>query len=241
MLQKVISLEKSNVKEFEYLIKRLEENKNLSFAVGNSKNRYFIYVVYDEAAEVQAVRYLHGVIADIIGIYMKFNYFYKHLHFKNINLYAAMFISAVINFENERELMIIKRALSGMDEYALDAIFNFRINSLTRDWEELCEIANSELIESCRNDAIYELISVMLANRKNESKSLFVVDNNNEIMITNPLKGNVIYSHNLFDDRDFNTIFALIKENPQEILFDRKFADRRFSSAVSQIFKIKLI
>ena len=152
-----------------------------------------------------------------------------------------MFISAIINFEIERETIIIKKALSGMDEYALDAIFNFRLGKLTKEWEELCEIANSELIDNCGNDTIYELISVMLANRKSKSRSLFVADNNNEIMITNPLKGNVIYTHNLFDDRDFNTIFALIKENPEEILFDRKFADRRFSSAVSQIFKIKLI
>ena len=59
MLQKVISLEKSNVKEFEYLIKRLEENKNLSFAVGNSKNRYFIYVVYDEVLKPAGEGYLY--------------------------------------------------------------------------------------------------------------------------------------------------------------------------------------
>ncbi|MDR3217323.1 MAG: hypothetical protein LBT55_08010 [Clostridiaceae bacterium] len=139
----IVSIDKELQAEFGYIVSKIREIKNLSYAVEDGGGRYFIYLaaLCEYGADIEEK--LRGILTGLYLDKFKLKYFLDGIKYRKLDYSAVTLISALVYFDREFEEAVCRRALSEVSDYSVDGIFEFRLKQLRGNWEELAELCNN--------------------------------------------------------------------------------------------------
>lgn len=214
MWSNVISLDKTYSREFDYLFDKIKNNKNLSYAFEESKDRNFLYLasVCDSAATV--INEVENAICDVYLNHFKLAYFMSSLKNRVTPALVAL-TSALLLFDQTYEDTLIRKVLSEVIDYNVDGILNFRLKDLTANWSELSDLIANLLSNSNSDDDIYSVAEFIHSQEGGKNQLMF-----GENGLFNLTKSESVKVENYFDNSDLNLLFAIIKESPKELILN---------------------
>ncbi|MDE6060363.1 MAG: hypothetical protein K2G31_02710, partial [Clostridia bacterium] len=207
MWSNVISIDKSYEREIGYILDRLQNTKDLSYAIEESESRIWIYLAGMCEKQDEIEECLHEILGVVYLSFIKLRFFLDKLHVRRLSHAKCALICSIVHFDREFEHSVVAKVLSGSLDYNIDGLLNFRLRALTDGWQELADLAN-RLLDGCTQESdIYE-IATFITGSEGKLNQL-VLSNNNIRNLTRHTSVEVV---NLFDSDEYNLLSAIIKE-----------------------------
>lgn len=220
------------------LKKGLERIEGLYFAEGGEDGFATFDVAakeYDKKACQTAVKEL---IADIILNNVKLQYIVSSLGKRSIDASLCALISSMLYYDNKREEEFVKKQIAPLKNYCIDGIVNFKLRELVSEWRELGDIIVNTLGKGFGEKEMYSLALYMLGERKDTS--LFIADSK-EILITNVSQGGLVKVPEIYGEKVYNIINAIVKYGASEVVIERGNADKELLNALRNIVDVKIL
>lgn len=215
MWSNVISIDKSYDREIDYILGRLQNTKELSYAIEESRGRMWIYLASVCEKQDEVEEKLQGVFEVVFLSFLKLRFFLDKLHIKRMSHAKCALICSIVHFDREFESNILSKVLSSSLDYNVDGIMNFRLRSLIESWQELADLAN-RLLDGCNDESdIYDIATFITGS---EGKLNQLVLNRNSLR--NLTCHRAVEVVKLFDSDEYNMLSAIIREKPTEILIE---------------------
>lgn len=232
MWSNVISIDKTYDREIDYILSHLQTEHSLSFALEESKSRLWIYLagLCERQSEIDAE--MNEIMDTVFLSFFKLRFYLRRLSLRDMSYAKCALICSLLHFDRDFELEIVKRNVEVCSDYSLDGIMNFRLRELVDGWEEIASLVNDFLSNAKNDNEIYEISSFITGNEK-KSNQLVLKDGN----IRNLTRHKSAEIIDLFSDDEYNTLNAVIKEKPKEILlencnFSKRLVDTLKKTAV---------
>ena len=228
MWSNVISIDKRYSKEIDCIKERVENMRDLSFAVEESKDRIWIYLasLCEKSARIEEEITL--LIEDIILTYMKTSFFIERLPSFTISHATCSLICSLVHFDRRYEENMLRRALAETADFNVDGLFNFRLMEMKQNWEEVISLA-TRLMNSTDSDA-YD-ISAFITSTDNADNRV-AIDSGQVFNLTTGKKAEVL---KVFDNDEYNLIMAVIGESPEEIIVERTLISKEMKDTLKHI------
>ncbi|MDE6302429.1 MAG: hypothetical protein K2M36_02445 [Clostridia bacterium] len=215
MWSNVISIDKSYDREIDYILGRLQNTKELSYAIEESRGRMWIYLASVCEKQDEVEEKLQGIFEVVFLSFLKLRFFLDKLHIKRMSHAKCALICSIVHFDREFESNILTKVLSSSLDYNVDGIMNFRLRSLIESWQELADLAN-RLLDGCNDESdIYDIATFITGS---EGKLNQLVLNRNSLR--NLTCHRAVEVVKLFDSDEYNMLSAIIREKPTEILIE---------------------
>ncbi|MDE5601601.1 MAG: hypothetical protein K2J16_03800 [Clostridia bacterium] len=228
MWSNVISIDKSYEREIGYILDRLQNTKDLSYAIEESDSRIWIYLAGMCEKQDEIEESLQEILGVVYLSFIKLRFFLDKLHVRRLSHAKCALICSIVHFDREFEHSVITKVLASSLDYNIDGLLNFRLRALTDGWQELADLAN-RLLDGCTHESdIYE-IATFITGSEGKLNQLVLSKNN----IRNLTRHTSVEVVNLFDSEEYNLLSAIIKEKPSEILVD----GCRFSAPMNDTLK----
>ncbi len=233
MWSNVISIDKRYSKEIDCIKERVENMRDLSFAVEESKDRIWIYLasLCEKSARIEEEITL--LIEDIILTYMKTSFFIERLPSFTMSHATCSLICSLVHFDRRYEENMLRRALAETADFNVDGLFNFRLMEMKQNWEEVISLA-TRLMNSTDSDA-YD-ISAFITSTDNADNRV-AIDSGQVFNLTTGKKAEVL---KVFDNDEYNLIMAVIGENPEEIIVERSNLTRDMLTTLKRIAHLEV-
>jgi hypothetical protein len=233
MYSNVISLDKELDREADFVLDRLKEIKDLSFAVEESKDRLWIYIACICELREKVEEELANIMETVFLSFLKMRFFRKNLKNFEINHANCALISSLIHFDREYENNMLLKVLADSSDYNVDGLLNFRLRALCDNWDELCAVA-MRLIDNRGDDCdIYDIASFITGTEA--SRCQLAIRNNALFNLTNRHRVDIV---NLFDEEELNLISAIIREHPSEIIVENTALSQPMSATLKHLARI---
>ena len=228
MWSNVISIDKRYSKEIDCIKGRVENMRDLSFAVEESKDRIWIYLasLCEKSARIEEEITL--LIEDIILTYMKTSFFIERLPSFTMSHATCSLICSLVHFDRRYEENMLRRALAETADFNVDGLFNFRLMEMKQNWEEVISLA-TRLMNSTDSDA-YD-ISAFITSTDNADNRV-AIDSGQVFNLTTGKKAEVL---KVFDNDEYNLIMAVIGESPEEIIVERTPISKEMKDTLKRI------
>lgn len=228
MWSNVISIDKRYSKEIDCIKERVENMRDLSFAVEESKDRIWIYLasLCEKSARIEEEITL--LIEDIILTYMKTSFFIERLPSFTMSHATCSLICSLVHFDRRYEENMLRRALAETADFNVDGLFNFRLMEMKQNWEEVISLA-TRLMNSTDSDA-YD-ISAFITSTDNADNRV-AIDSGEVYNLTTGKKAEVL---KVFDNDEYNLIMAVIGESPEEIIVERTPISKEMKDTLKHI------
>ncbi len=217
MWSNVISMNKTLVKELDYVTQRLKTIKNLSYAMEESKDRVFIYLASICEVQEKVESEVCEILKTIFLSFYKLTYFKQKLKEIEINHATCALICSLVHFDYEYESNLVQKMLSEAVDFNVDGLMNFRMNTLTKSWDELAEVCLRLMQNSTGEKDIFDIASFITGT---DGKTSQLTLKNGEVF--NLTKRKSVEVINLFENDDLDLLSAIIKEHPSEIMIEKK-------------------
>ena len=215
MWSNVISIDKSYDREIDYILGRLQNTKELSYAIEESRGRMWIYLASVCEKQDEVEEKLQGIFEVVFLSFLKLRFFLDKLHIKRMSHAKCALICSIVHFDREFENNILSKVLSSSLDYNVDGIMNFRLRSLIESWQELADLAN-RLLDGCNDESdIYDIATFITGS---EGKLNQLVLNRNSLR--NLTCHRAVEVVKLFDSDEYNMLSAIIRETPTSILIE---------------------
>lgn len=233
MWSNVISIDKSYGREIGYILGRLQNTKDLSYATEESESRIWIYL----AGMCERQERIEQRLCEIMGVvylsFIKLRFFLDRLHIRQLTYAKCALLCSIVHFDREYEYSVISKTVSETCSYNVDGLLNFRLDTLTDGWQELADLAN-RLLDGCTQESdIYE-ISTFITGSEGKLSQLVLSGGN----IRNLTRHTSVEIVNLFDSDEYNLLSAIIKEKPCEILIDGFKFSAPMNDALKRIVRV---
>lgn len=239
MWQSIVSIDSSYQREIKLLQKRFEEFDQLYFAKSETKSRVFYSIAGREDDFIASQCQLFSMIADIVVVNMKYNYFASLMKNYPMTNGLACVISALVSYEQMSEYDYVVKMLDKLYEYSIDGFLKFRLKGMLDDWEEIGNMLVSMMLTLPSETELFELAKYLMGN-KNCGEAVFVTKQGEPLITTSRTK-KILSIRELFDSSNFNIIQTLINFNPSEVIIDGKKIDDDIVSCIKNIYPIKII
>lgn len=233
MWSNVINIDKSYDREIDYILKKLQNTKDVSYAVEESENRIWIYLagLCDKQNDIE--QEIESMLEVVILSFLKLRFFLERLHIKRMSHAKCALVCSIVHFDRDFEGGIVQKALNNALDYSIDGIYNFRLRALSEGWQELADLAN-RLLDGCNDEAdIYEIATFITGS---EGKLNQLVLNRNRLRNLTCHKSVEIV--NLFDEQEYNMLSAIIREKPSEILIESCDFSAPMSATLKKIVRV---
>ncbi len=217
MWSNVISIDKRYSNEVDYLISSVKNIKDLSFAIEESKDRIWIYLASICALRDDIEEEITCLLEDVILTYMKTQFFLDRLPRFQLNHATCSLICSLVHFDRSYEVNQLCRAIAETADFNVDGLYNFRLQELKQNWEEVVDLA-SRLMASTDSDS-YDIAAFITST--DGAKSRLVLKQGRLVNVTT---GKEVKILPIFDSFEFNLIMAIIGESPSEIVVDDNFS-----------------
>ena len=232
MWSNVISLDKGFDKEIEFILGKLKNIRHLSYAVEESKDRFFVYLASICELREEVEPQVEDVLQTVMLVFMKLRFFLDNLRNMELNHANCALISSLVHFDREYENNIIRRVLSETTDYTLDGILNFRLRPLIENWEEMAALA-TRLIGSGTGGDIYDIASFITGTDGAKSRLSLTPD-----ALVNLTQKQPVEVIDLFDKPELNLISAIIRERPCEILLKNVSLSAPMNNTLKHIARV---
>lgn len=215
MWSNVISLDKGLDREIEFVLNCLRGMRNLSYATEESANRIWIYVASICDAE-QIEEEIACIVETVFLTFMKLRYFLNNLQPHALNHSHCALVCSLVHFDRAYEGTIVRRALADTADFNVDGIFNFRLESLKSNWQELVELADRLLSGASVTRDVFDIASFITSTEGAKNRLAVCEDK-----LINLTKRRTVRILPLFEEKELNLISAIIRERPCEIILDK--------------------
>ena len=228
MWSNVISIDKSYDREIGYILGRLQNTKEVSYAIEESRGRMWIYLASVCEKQEQVERILENVFEVVYLSFIKLRFFLDKLHIRRMSHAMCALICSIVHFDREFEADVVSKVVASALDYNIDGIMNFRLRSLSEGWQELADLANRLLDGVSGESDIYE-IATFITGSEGKLNQLVLTRNN----LRNLTCHRSVEVVKLFDQDEYNMLSAIIREKPSEILVE----DCSFTAPMSATLK----
>ena len=122
-------------------------------------------------------------------------------------------ICSLVHFDRRYEENMLRRAVAETADFNVDGIYNFRLQELKQNWEEVSSLA-SRLMNSTDGDT-YDVASFITSTEG--AKNRIAIERGRVFNVTEKREVKVL---NVFDENEHNLIMAVIGESPEEIVIE---------------------
>lgn len=233
MWSNMISLDKKLDKEADFVLSRLREIKDLSFAVEESKDRLWIYIACICELRERVENEIADIMETVFLSFLKMRFFRRNLKNLEINHANCALISSLVHFDREYENNMLLKVLSDSSDYNIDALLNFRLRALCDNWEELCSVA-TRLIDNKGDDCdIYDIASFITG--AETSRCQLAIRTGGLFNLTSRNRVDIV---NLFDEDELNLISAIIREHPSEIIVENASLSQPMCNTLKHLARV---
>ncbi|MDY4676905.1 MAG: hypothetical protein SO373_07145 [Candidatus Borkfalkiaceae bacterium] len=133
-----VSDEKRNYKSIEYLQQKISNNAKCKYIIKNDGDRFIIYLSCEDEHLQLFKKELADYIAEIICIAYKYNLFNDSVSAQGLSVQEReLLLSAIIAADFEDDKRFVKSRIQFDTKIAVDGLFNFRLQSILKKWEEI--------------------------------------------------------------------------------------------------------
>ena len=228
-----ISLDKKYAREMDYIAGKLNTVKDVSFAMEESEDRVWIYLA--SACERQDVveEELFEIVETVILTFFKARFFLERLGSGKMGFARCVLICSLVHFDRDFERTVLRKVLSNALDYNLDGLMNFRLRALKDEWEELAGVS-LKLLESASGESeVFEVSSFITGGEQKRCR--VVLDGERVKNLTEHTLVDVV---NVFDDDEFNYLFAILSAHPSEIVLDGASMSKDLCSTLKKISRV---
>lgn len=227
MWSNVISIEKGYEKEIDYLLGGVENIKDLSFAVEESRDRIWIYLAsICEVAEAVEEKIL-CLVENVFLTYLKLRFFLEKLDNVTLNHSNCALLCSLVHFDRAYESGLLRKTLCALPDFNIDGVYNFRFSTVKDNWEELAALA-SKLLSGADSEDVFD-IAAFITSTEGANSRLAVSGKR----LVNLTTRRVVEIPKLFDEEEYNYLSAIIGERPDEIILE----DSGFSPSMNATLK----
>lgn len=213
MWSNVVSIDKRYEREISYVLDRIENTKDVSYAIEESMDRIFVYLA-SACENAEAVEEnVRDAVCTVVLDFFKMRFFAERLRLARVTLAECALISSMVHFDRDFERALLHRTFASSLNYNIDGVYNFRLAALRDSWGELAEVAEGLLDGVSAESEIFDIASFITGS--DGGKNQLVLERGRLKNITCHKNVEVI---NLFDIQELNLLSAILGERPQEIL-----------------------
>jgi len=160
---------------------------------------------------------LRVVLCDTICEKMKFDFLKKHINLiiNEEKLFDA-FVKVYTYFDSELERKIVLRSLFFSKKLVLESFFHFRLQSLQKKWEEMCNLTNCNSTLFLQSETFIELLKFLISNLESRSDCL-VLDLADGCRLYEEKNNKIFALQNFEIDDDINIVTSMIELCPNKI------------------------
>lgn len=235
-----ISIDKKFNKEYDFMADRIKRIKNLSFAEEESADRKYIYVASLCEFRESVQEAIENAIVDIFLIFLKLDFFLSRFMKKKLSHSVVALLCSLVCFDRQFEEAIVRKSLSEVVDYNLDGILNFRLRDLTANWDELAELADNLLKVATTSDDIFNVATFLTSADGGESEIL-VDESGGDCSVYNLTLEKCVPLKDLFDEKEFNILFSVVKENPKKIILQNVVLTKEMLSTLEKLSNVEMV
>ena len=228
-----ISLDKKYAREIDYIAGKLNAMKDVSFAMEESEDRVWIYLASVCERQDAVEEELFEIVETVLLTFFKARFFVERLGVGNMGFARCVLICSLVHFDRDFERTVLRKVLSNALDYNLDGLLNFRLRALKDEWEELAGVS-LKLLESASNESeVFEVSSFITGG---EQKRCRVVLEGEKVK--NLTEHTLVDVVNVFDDEEFNYLFAILGAHPSEIVLDGVNMSKGLNATLRKISRV---
>lgn len=231
MWSNVISIDKCFSKEIEYILSKVKNIRDLSFAVEESKDRIWVYLASLCEKSARLEEEITVTIEKVILTYMKTRFFLEKLPSFQLTHATCSLICSLVHFDRRYEENILRKRVAETADFNVDGLYNFRLQDLKQNWEEVISLA-SRLMSSTDSDA-YDIASFITST--DNAGNRVAIDSGQIFNLTTGERADLL---DIFDNDEFNIIMAVIGECPSEIIVERTQISKEMKDTLNRIAEI---
>ncbi len=232
-MNKKVIIEKNNSIAYEYLINNFASS-GIKFKLKKSYTFIFFEVEVDSNQCDSFLKFVAKSIIlshkyqSIISVFDEVEY-----TFANVACLAAL-----LYFDLDGEVGQVIDIIKDKETISVEGIFNFKLNDMSEEWEELKNIGEVLVYNESEQD-IYNVINFLMSNR-NSDKSLFLAQYP-DILLANVSDGVMVDNVKLYKNDDFNLINTVIAESPTELIIEKNQIKGSLYECLSKLVKVKVL
>lgn len=238
MWSNVISMDKCYKRELGYIQNELAKIKELSYAKEESQNRAWIYLACACQTRDEVEERVNSVIETVYLAFLKTEYFKKRIPLVNFNHAKCALLSSIVCFDNDFESGIIQKTLASMLDLSVDGIYNFRLKSLQDAWSEVAEVATRLLENSVCDEDVFDVASFIAGSDGGRNDIVVDSDCASGMTVKNLTEQTVVSPLNLYDDKEYDAMFAIIREKPRQIVVKGEPFSRAMMNCLGKIANV---
>lgn len=233
MWSNVISVDKAYDREIDYILNRLQNTKDVSFAVEESRDRLSIYLASACERQDRVESEILSIVQEVYLTFIKTRFFRDRLNLENFDHAKCAFLSSLVHFDRDFESNIVSKVISCTLDYNIDGLFNFRLRAIKESWEEIAEVANRLLAGSAGDADIFDIASFITGSDGKKSQ-LLLKDGD----VYNITKRQDVKTIDVFENDEYDLLFAIVKEKPIEILVENDNVSQKFMSTLKHLARV---
>lgn len=226
MWSNVIGIDKEWNKELEYVLKRLSECKELSYAVEENEERVWIYIACACECHENIERKMYDMLEQVFLSFSKLRFFKERLNIAMVDYAKCTLLSSILHFDRNYECNVIDKMLSCTLDYNIDGLYNFRMKSLKESWGEVADVSSRLLYGTESEQDIFDVASFIAGS--DGKKNVLVL---NDGVLRNVSERCVVEILNMYDNEELNLLDAIIRSKPCEIqIANTKLTSKMYST-----------
>lgn len=238
MWSNVVSIEKGDDKMFSELLSGVENIKELSSAVEESKNRKYIYMagLCEYADEIRDK--IENFLSDFILTKYKLSYYSENLKYNKLDYPVATLISTLVYLDFDLEKAFVTRVLRELSSYDVDAIYRFRLKALRASWKEVAEMCARLFEVGTDEQDIYNVINYISATKTAKPLEL-VLEKAERPVFRNAGNGKEIAVKRLFGVDEYDIIGTVISLSATKLTLNCDVAGEAVK-ALRHVVRVKI-
>ncbi len=233
-----ISIDKKYENEFGYLANGLKDIKNLSFTKEAAKRRYIFSVAAADEYELDVKEDILRLVKNVILIFIKRRILFEGLSFDANTYVKITALASITHFDSYYEEKYLEYQLKDMVDYNVDAIFNFRLQKLKSNWQELRSLTESLLYYADNEDLTY-IASFMNSTSKERVDKLTVSGGNGEAVLAIYGSDRKVEVLPIYSNFYYNLLDAIILANPKTLVVKNLKLPEEMTEILEKITLVK--
>ncbi|MEG1964103.1 MAG: hypothetical protein RR123_04415 [Clostridia bacterium] len=222
-----------------YIIDALKKIDGLQLEINKTKFVSILLEAKENDADVK--RKVLKVLENILIVQKKFDFLLAGIEVKKITPSLNLLLSLLLNYDIEYEKSIINGVLIKQKEFCLDGIFNFKMQKLVKEWQEMVYITKLLLSEESTEQDLCEFIAFIIEARPKKEDVLVLSKKENTFTLTNIFKGAECEIACLYENNEFNIVNSIIENYPKKVLVEGKILSEDILQLVSKIVCFKIL
>lgn len=233
MWSNVIGIDKEWNRVLEYVLKKLAEYKQLSYAVEENEKRVWIYIACACKCHEDIERKIYDMLEQVFLSFLKLHFYKERLNMATLDFAKCTLLSSILHFDRAYECNVIDKMLSCTLDYNIDGLYNFRMKALKDSWGEVAEVASRLLYGIESEQDVFDVANFIAGS--DGKKNVLVLDGGVLRNITERCSVEIL---NVYDEGELNLLDAIIRSKPCEIQIINTYLSGKMLATLRKIARV---